>query len=168
MVTGGAGFIGSATIRHLVATGAAVVNVDHMGYAATEGSTRAVAHSPLYCFERADIRDPAALQGVLARHQPDAVLHLAAQTHVDRSIDSPVPFIDHNVLGTTRLLEAVRAYWSALPDRRRNAFRFVHVSTDEVFGSLGLDDTPFDRSSRYLPNSPYAASKAASDHVARA
>jgi dTDP-glucose 4,6-dehydratase len=165
LVTGGAGFIGSAVVRRAVADGDAVVNLDALTYAACLDNVASVADDPLYAFEHADIRDRAALDRILAEHMPDAILHLAAESHVDRSIDGPGAFIDTNVTGTYTLLEAARAYWTGRghPD----AFRFHHVSTDEVYGTLGetgafTEDTP------YAPNSPYSASKAASDHLVRA
>jgi dTDP-glucose 4,6-dehydratase len=165
LVTGGAGFIGSAVVRLAVARGHAVVNLDALTYAACLDNVASVAGSPLYAFEQADIRDRAALDRVLATHRPDAIMHLAAESHVDRSIDGPGDFIDTNVTGTFNLLEAARAYWTRAG--KPDGFRFHHISTDEVFGSLGetgqfTEDTP------YAPNSPYSASKAASDHLVRA
>jgi dTDP-glucose 4,6-dehydratase len=165
LVTGGAGFIGSAVVRLAVARGYDVVNLDALTYAACLDNVASVASSPLYAFEQADIRDRAALDRVLAAHRPDAIMHLAAESHVDRSIDGPGDFIDTNVTGTFNLLEAARAYWTRAG--KPDAFRFHHISTDEVFGSLGAtgqftEDTP------YAPNSPYSASKAASDHLVRA
>jgi dTDP-glucose 4,6-dehydratase len=165
LVTGGAGFIGSAVIRLAVARGRSVVNVDALTYAASLENVSSVAASPLYRFELADIRDRAALDRVFATHQPDAVIHLAAESHVDRSIDGSGAFIATNVTGTHVLLEAARAYWTA---RGRPAgFRFLHVSTDEVFGSLGQSGK-FSEQTPYAPRSPYSASKAASDHLVRA
>ncbi|MCC5991813.1 MAG: dTDP-glucose 4,6-dehydratase [Rhodobacteraceae bacterium] len=165
LVTGGAGFIGSAVLRLAVARGHHVVNLDALTYAACLKNVASVADSPLYAFEHADIRDRTALSRIFATHQPDAVMNLAAESHVDRSIDGPGDFISTNVTGTYELLEAARAYWAGRgrPDR----FRFHHISTDEVFGSLGpegvfTEDTPYD------PRSPYSASKAASDHLVRA
>jgi len=165
LVTGGAGFIGSAVIRQAVPAGHKVVNLDALTYAACLENVAPVAASPRYVFEHADIRDRAALDRIFAAHQPDAVMHLAAESHVDRSIDGPKDFIETNVTGTFNLLEAARAYW--IGKDRPEAFRFHHISTDEVFGSLGesgvfTEDTP------YAPNSPYSASKAASDHLVRA
>ncbi len=165
LVTGGAGFIGSAVVRLAVARGHAVVNLDALTYAACLDNVASVADSPLYAFEHADIRDRAALDRIFARHRPDAVMHLAAESHVDRSIDGPGDFIETNITGTYTLLEAARAWWQQ--SGRPASFRFHHVSTDEVFGSLGpeglfTEDTP------YAPNSPYSASKAASDHLVRA
>ncbi len=168
IVTGGAGFIGSAVCRHLIGnTAAHVVNVDKLTYAANLRSLDPIAHSPRYSFVRADICDRAAMDSILARHAPDAVMHLAAESHVDRSISGSDEFIRTNVLGTHALLEAARAYWMRLAPERARAFRFLHVSTDEVYGSLGptgafREDTPYD------PSSPYSASKAASDHLASA
>jgi len=165
LVTGGAGFIGSAVVRRAVADGDAVVNLDALTYAACLDNVASVADDPLYSFDHADIRDRAALDRILAAHAPDAILHLAAESHVDRSIDGPGAFIETNVTGTYTLLEAARAYWTGRG--RPDAFRFHHVSTDEVYGTLGAtgaftEDTP------YAPNSPYSASKAASDHLVRA
>jgi dTDP-glucose 4,6-dehydratase len=165
MVTGGAGFIGSAVVRLAVARGHQVVNLDALTYAACLASLAPVAESPDYCFEKADIRDRSALDRIFAAHAPDAVLHLAAETHVDRSIDGPFAFIDTNVTGTFTLLEAARAHWSA--QGRPHGFRFLHVSTDEVFGTLGPTGR-FRETTAYAPRSPYAASKAASDHLVRA
>lgn len=165
LVTGGAGFIGSAVVRLAVARGHAVVNLDSLTYAACLDNVASVATSPLYAFEKADIRDRAALDRIFARHQPDAVLHLAAETHVDRSIDGPGEFISTNITGTYTLLEAARAYWTATG--RPEGFRFLHVSTDEVFGSLGATGQ-FTETTAYDPRSPYSASKAASDHLVRA
>lgn len=165
LVTGGAGFIGSAVVRRAIADGHAVVNLDALTYAACLDSVAMVAGDPAYAFEHADIRDRAALDRIFAAHAPDAVLHLAAESHVDRSIDGPGDFIDTNIRGTFTLLEAARGHWEG---RGRPAgFRFHHVSTDEVYGSLGptgqfTEETPYD------PRSPYAASKAASDHLVRA
>ncbi len=161
LVTGGAGFIGSAVVRLAVARGHQVVNLDALTYAACQDNVAAVAGSDLYAFEHADIRDRAALDRVFARHRPDAVMHLAAESHVDRSIDGPADFVQTNITGTFNLLEAARAY--ARPD----GFRFHHISTDEVFGSLGPEGQ-FTETSPYDPRSPYSASKAASDHLVRA
>ena len=167
LVTGGAGFIGSAVVRLAVARGHSVVNLDALTYAACLENVASVAESPLYAFEQADIRDPAALARVFEAHQPDAVMHLAAESHVDRSIDGPGVFIETNVMGTYNMLQAARSYWEA--KGRPESFRFHHISTDEVFGSLPADpavkfteDTPYD------PRSPYSASKASSDHLVRA
>ena len=167
LVTGGAGFIGSAVVRMAVARGHEVVNLDALTYAACLDNVASVADSPLYSFEHADIRDENALDRILAAHAPDAVMHLAAESHVDRSIDGPVDFIETNVLGTFHLLEAARAYWVA--QGRPDSFRFHHVSTDEVFGSLPDDaSVKFTESTPYDPRSPYSSSKAASDHLVRA
>ena len=165
LVTGGLGFIGSAVVRLAVARGHEVVNLDAVTYAACEGNVAPVAGSPLYSFERADIRDRAAVDRILGEHRPDAVMHLAAESHVDRSIDGPGAFVETNVDGTFQLLQAARAFWEG--QGRPEGFRFHHVSTDEVFGSLGAEglfteDTPYD------PRSPYSASKAASDHLVMA
>ena len=165
LVTGGAGFIGSAVIRLAIARGHEVVNVDALTYAACLENVASVSDSPLYKFAQVDIRDQDALAQVFEPHQPDAVMHLAAESHVDRSIDGPQTFIETNITGTYNMLEVARAYW--LERDRFKAFRFHHISTDEVYGSLGADglfteDTPYD------PRSPYSASKAASDHLVRA
>ncbi len=165
LVTGGAGFIGSAVVRQAVARGHAVVNLDALTYAANLENVASVADSPLYAFEHVDIRDRAALDRVLDRHRPDAILHLAAESHVDRSIDGPGAFIETNVTGTYNLLEAARAWWTR--EGRPEGFRFHHVSTDEVFGSLG-ETGQFTEATPYDPRSPYSASKAASDHLVRA
>ena len=165
LVTGGAGFIGSAVVRLAVARGYHVVNLDALTYAACLDNLASVADSPLYAFEHADIRDRDALDRIFATHAPDAVMHLAAESHVDRSIDGPGDFVSTNITGTYNLLEAARAYWGARG--RPEAFRFHHVSTDEVFGSLGAEGT-FTEDTPYDPRSPYSASKAASDHLVRA
>ncbi len=168
LVTGGAGFIGSAVVRLLIAeTTARVINLDSMTYAASGTALASVDGDPRYAFERADIRDADALAAAFARHRPDAVMHLAAESHVDRSIDGPEDFIQTNVVGTFRLLQAARAHWETLDGPVRAAFRFHHVSTDEVFGSLGPDGY-FTEHTAYDPRSPYSASKAASDHLVRA
>ena len=165
VVTGGAGFIGSAVVRLAVARGHEVVNLDAMTYAANAANVASVAASNLYSFEHADIRDRAALDRIFAIHVPDAVMHLAAESHVDRSIDGPADFIETNITGTFNLLEAARAQWTrrGKPD----SFRFHHISTDEVFGSLGPEGR-FTETTPYDPRSPYSASKAASDHLVRA
>jgi dTDP-glucose 4,6-dehydratase len=168
MVTGGAGFIGSAVCRLFVAElGASVLNVDKLTYAANPASLRPIENHPHYSFRRADICDRAAIAALMAEFAPDAVLHLAAESHVDRSIDGPDDFIKTNIDGTFAMLTAARGYWEKLPPARAKAFRFHHVSTDEVFGALGARGK-FTETSRYKPNSPYAASKAASDHLVRA
>ena len=169
LVTGGAGFIGSAVCRHLVLEHDwHVLNVDKLTYAANLESLAAIANHPNYRFVRADVCDRAALDAQFSEFLPNAVMHLAAESHVDRSIRGPEDFVRTNIDGTFALLEETRAYWSALPDEQRKSFRFVHVSTDEVYGSLGPADPPFSESTPYAPNSPYAASKAASDHLVRA
>lgn len=165
LITGGAGFIGSAVVRLAVAQGHSVVNLDALTYAACLENVASVADSPLYTFEQANICDRVALDRIFADHRPDAVMHLAAESHVDRSIDGPGAFIQTNITGTYTLLEAARAYWQGAG--KPAGFRFHHISTDEVFGSLGpagqfTEDTP------YAPRSPYSASKAGSDHLVRA
>ena len=165
LVTGGAGFIGSAVVRLAVARGHEVVNLDALTYAADLRNVAEVAASPLYVFEQADIRDRGALDRAFRVHRPDAVMHLAAESHVDRSIDGPLAFIETNVTGTCNLLEAARAHWQGRG--RPEGFRFHHVSTDEVFGSLGATGR-FTEATPYDPRSPYSASKAASDHLVRA
>lgn len=165
LITGGAGFIGSAVVRRAIAQGHEVVNLDALTYAACLDNVASVAHHPGYRFEHADIRERAALDRIFASNQPDAVMHLAAESHVDRSIDGPADFIETNVTGTFNLLEAARSYWQGRG--RPESFRFHHVSTDEVFGSLGPEGK-FTEETPYAPNSPYSASKAASDHLVRA
>ncbi|RMH49597.1 MAG: dTDP-glucose 4,6-dehydratase [Alphaproteobacteria bacterium] len=165
LVTGGAGFIGSAVVRQAIAAGHEVVNVDALTYAACLDNVAPVADAPGHHFVQADIRDRTAMDRILAEHAPDAIMHLAAESHVDRSIDGPAAFVETNIVGTFTLLEAALAHWQARG--RPDGFRFHHVSTDEVFGSLGptgrfTEETPYD------PRSPYSASKAASDHLARA
>jgi dTDP-glucose 4,6-dehydratase len=165
LVTGGAGFIGSAVVRHAVAKGHSVVNVDALTYAACLDNLKSIDNSPNYAFEHADIRDADAMARVFADHAPDAVMHLAAESHVDRSIDGPGAFIDTNVTGTYVLLDAARTYWEA--GGKSENFRFHHISTDEVYGTLG-ETGQFTETTPYAPNSPYSASKAASDHMVRA
>jgi dTDP-glucose 4,6-dehydratase len=167
LVTGGAGFIGSALVRRLVRTGHDVVNVDCLTYAGNLESLSDAATGRNHIFERVDIADADALHRVFTNYRPRTVLHLAAESHVDRSIDAPDKFIQTNVLGTGRLLQAARQYYEALAEGERARFRFIHVSTDEVFGSL-RDHGFFDETTPYAPSSPYSASKAASDHLARA
>ncbi len=168
LITGGAGFIGSALIRQLInETDATVINVDKLTYAGNLASLESISTSPRYHFVQADICDAAGMAAVLAEYQPTAVMHLAAESHVDRSIDGPGDFIQTNLVGTYTLLEAVRAYWMALPEVEKAAFRFQHISTDEVYGSLGETDL-FTETTPYQPNSPYSASKAGSDHLVRA
>ncbi len=169
LVTGGAGFIGSALIRHLIHdTTHSVVNVDSLTYAGNLDSLANVATSPRYRLEQADIADAARMAKIFSSHDPDAVLHLAAESHVDRSIDAPAIFVHTNVVGTAVLLEAARNHFEALPEERRQAFRFLHVSTDEVYGDLEADAPAFTERHPYQPSSPYSASKAGSDHLARA
>ena len=168
LVTGGAGFIGSNFIQlALGQPGVQILNLDKLTYAGNLDSLQTVAERPEYRFVRADLCDPAAVAQTVAEFQPDAIVHFAAESHVDRSIDGPAAFIQTNIIGTFNLLEAARQYWKELPPERKEAFRFLHVSTDEVYGSLGAtglftEDTP------YAPNSPYSASKASSDHLVRA
>jgi dTDP-glucose 4,6-dehydratase len=169
LVTGGAGFIGSAVCRHLVSTGAErVVNVDKLTYAGNLESLRAVSNSPSYVYRQIDICDDRALLELMRVEEIEAVMHLAAESHVDRSIDGPAAFIETNIVGTFRLLNAALAYWRELPSARRDAFRFHHISTDEVFGDLPFDSGIFTEETPYNPSSPYSASKAASDHLVRA
>lgn len=169
MITGGCGFIGSAVIRHLIAASDhAVVNIDKMTYAASETALDTARTDPRHTLIRADIADAEAMRAAFATYQPDMVMHLAAESHVDRSIDGPRDFIETNITGTFVLLEAARAYWTGLPATRKAAFRFHHISTDEVFGALDPTDPPFSETTPYDPRSPYSASKAASDHLVRA
>ncbi|MEY3949810.1 MAG: dTDP-glucose 4,6-dehydratase 2 [Verrucomicrobiota bacterium] len=168
LITGGAGFIGSNLARLALASGHAVTVVDKLTYAGNLSSLADFNGKPGFTFVRADICDAEAMRQAFADHRPDAVLHLAAESHVDRSIDGPGEFIATNVTGTFQLLQAALGYWRTLPGPSRDAFRFVHVSTDEVFGSLGPSDPAFNESTPYDPHSPYSASKAASDHLARA
>ncbi|HGH7135093.1 TPA: dTDP-glucose 4,6-dehydratase [Neisseria meningitidis] len=169
LVTGGAGFIGSAVVRHIINdTQDAVVNVDKLTYAGNLESLESLANHPRYAFEQVDICDRAALDRVFAEHQPDAVMHLAAESHVDRSIDGPAAFIETNIVGTYTLLEAARAYWHDMPSEKKAAFRFHHISTDEVYGDLHGTDDLFTETTPYAPSSPYSASKAYSDHLVRA
>lgn len=179
LVTGGAGFIGSAVIRHVIEnTKDLVVNLDKLTYAGSLESLKDVCDSGRYDFEQVDICDANELNRVFAEHQPDAVMHLAAESHVDRSIDGPAEFIQTNIVGTYTLLETARAYWNALSDERKQAFRFHHISTDEVYGDLphpndtsaacGQEFPLFTEETSYAPSSPYSASKASSDHLVRA
>ena len=169
LVTGGAGFIGSALIRHLIQdTEHSVLNLDKLTYAGNLESLAEVQSSDRYQFLQADIADRERVSEALLEFQPDAIMHLAAESHVDRSIDGPAEFIQTNIVGTYQLLEATRAYWQTLPEGRRQAFRFHHISTDEVYGDLhGVDDL-FTETTPYAPSSPYSASKASSDHLVRA
>lgn len=165
LVTGGAGFIGSAVVRQAITAGHEVVNLDALTYAACLANVASVSDSPNYSFEQADICDAAALTRILDQHKPDAIMHLAAESHVDRSIDGPGSFIETNITGTYTLLQAARSYWEG--QGRPDTFRFHHISTDEVFGSLGAEGQ-FTETTPYDPRSPYSASKAASDHLVRA
>ncbi len=168
LVTGGCGFIGSAFLRHVVGQGGTrAVNVDKLTYAANPDAVAGLADES-YTFVKADIGDREAMRAVFAKHRPDAVVNFAAETHVDRSIDGPLAFVETNVAATARFLVEANAYWRGLEGAARDAFRFLHVSTDEVFGALEADDPPFSETTAYAPNSPYAATKAASDHLVRA
>ncbi|EGR1119483.1 TPA: dTDP-glucose 4,6-dehydratase [Vibrio parahaemolyticus] len=169
LVTGGAGFIGSAVVRHIIRdTQDSVVNLDKLTYAGNLESLVDVADSERYYFEQVDICDRTELDRVFSEHQPDMVMHLAAESHVDRSIDGPAAFIETNVMGTYHLLEAARQYWSSLEEANKSAFRFHHISTDEVYGDLEGTDDLFTETTSYAPSSPYSASKASSDHLVRA
>ena len=169
LVTGGAGFIGSAVVRHIIEnTHDHVVNLDKLTYAGNPESLKGIDNNARYAFEQVDICDRSELDRIFSQYKPDAVMHLAAESHVDRSILGPGEFIQTNIVGTFQLLEAVRAFWSALPAAEQAAFRFLHVSTDEVYGSLSAAEPAFTETHRYEPNSPYSASKAASDHLVRA
>jgi len=169
LVTGGAGFIGSAVVRHIIAnTDDSVVNLDKLTYAGNLESLSSIDGNARYIFERADICDRAAVDRIILQHQPDAIMHLAAESHVDRSIDGPADFVQTNIVGTYTLLEAARQYFSTLDDMRKQVFRFHHVSTDEVYGDLEGTTDLFTESTPYEPSSPYSASKAASDHLVRA
>ena len=168
LVTGGAGFIGSAVVRHLInKLNCSVVNVDKLTYAGNLSSLSLVDQNLLYSFELADINDRTAITAILDKHQPDAIMHLAAESHVDRSIDGPSDFIQTNIVGTYSLLECARTYWYQLSGSKKDGFRFHHISTDEVFGSLG-ETGSFTEETAYDPRSPYSASKASSDHLVRA
>ena len=169
LVTGGAGFIGANFVLDWLADGGEpVVNLDKLTYAGNLRSLAPLAGDARHAFVRGDIGDTAAVGALLARHRPRAIVNFAAETHVDRSIRGPAAFVDTNVVGTLAFLECVREWWAGLPNSERSAFRFLHVSTDEVYGSLRADDPPFSETTSYAPNSPYAASKAASDHLVRA
>ena len=168
IVTGGAGFIGSALIRHLVQdTDHEVVNLDKLTYAGNLASLSEVEKDPRYSFIKLDICDRSGVAALISEFQPDAIMHLAAESHVDRSIDGPAAFIETNIVGTANLLECAWEYWSCLPEERKNKFRFQHISTDEVYGSLGSDGL-FSETTPYDPRSPYSASKASSDHLVMA
>jgi dTDP-glucose 4,6-dehydratase len=169
LVTGGAGFIGSNFVLAAVGqAGEPVLNLDKLTYAGSMKNVEALRGDARHTFVHGDIADRALVRGLLERHRPRAIVHFAAESHVDRSIEGPAEFVQTNVVGTFCLLEEARAYWSALPAQERAAFRFLHVSTDEVYGSLGPDDAAFNEQTPYAPNSPYSASKAASDHLVRA
>ncbi|SUP91911.1 dTDP-glucose 4,6-dehydratase [Vibrio owensii] len=169
LVTGGAGFIGSAVVRHIINhTQDSVINLDKLTYAGNLESLSEVSSHARYAFEQVDICDRVALERVFSQHQPDAVMHLAAESHVDRSIDGPAAFIETNIVGTYTLLEVARGYWSQLDDANKTAFRFHHISTDEVYGDLEGTDDLFTEETSYAPSSPYSASKASSDHLVRA
>ncbi|QKN83784.1 dTDP-glucose 4,6-dehydratase [Scandinavium goeteborgense] len=169
LVTGGAGFIGSAVARYIISeTTDSVVVVDKLTYAGNLASLASVSQNDRFAFEQVDICDRQALDGVFARHQPDLVMHLAAESHVDRSIDGPAAFIETNIVGTYTLLEAARGWWNTLADDKKSAFRFHHISTDEVYGDLHGSDDFFTETTPYAPSSPYSASKAGSDHLVRA
>ena len=167
LVTGGAGFIGSCQVRRLVGVGKRVVTLDALSYAGHTKSLGSALNAPNHRFEHADIRDRRAVRRIIALARPEAVIHLAAESHVDRSIDRPMDFVGTNVEGTVTLLDAATEYWDGLKKAERERFHFLHVSTDEVYGSLGTEGA-FTETTTYRPNSPYAASKAASDHFARA
>jgi dTDP-glucose 4,6-dehydratase len=168
LVTGGAGFIGSAVIRLLVGKGHYVINVDKLTYSGNLASLRDVENAPTYRFYQADICDQSTIARILAEESPDGIMHLAAESHVDRSIDGPAEFVETNVIGTFRLLNAVLDYWRGLDEVARERFRFHHISTDEVYGQLDLDGGHFTEETPYAPSSPYSASKAAADHFVRA
>jgi len=169
LVTGGAGFIGSALVRYIINnTDSSVVNLDKLTYAGNLESLKSVATNKRYYFEQADICSKIELERVFNEHKPDAIMHLAAESHVDRSIDSPDDFIQTNIVGTYNMLEVARSFWSGLSGTNKNSFRFHHISTDEVYGDLESDDDLFTEDTPYAPSSPYSASKAASDHLVRA
>ena len=169
LVTGGAGFIGSAVIRHIISsTQDYAINVDKLTYAGNLDSLLSVSDSDRYSFEQVDICDRAELDRVFSEHQPDVIMHLAAESHVDRSIDGPAAFIETNIVGTYTLLEAARQYWQGLSEERKRVFRFHHISTDEVYGDLEGPEDLFTEATPYAPSSPYSASKASSDHLVRA
>tara|TARA_Y100000992_G_scaffold99109_1_gene64137 strand:+ start:3693 stop:4721 length:1029 start_codon:yes stop_codon:yes gene_type:complete len=169
LITGGAGFIGSAVIRHIINnTSHSVVNVDNLTYAGNLDSLASVENESRYEFEKVDICNSLDIEHVLSKHKPDVIMHLAAESHVDRSIDGPSKFIETNIFGTYVLLEQSKEYWLSLDDKKKNNFKFHHVSTDEVYGDLGQKDSLFTEETPYAPSSPYSASKASSDHLVRA
>lgn len=169
LVTGGAGFIGSAVVRHIINdTQDSVVNVDKLTYAGNLASLESVANNPRHVFEQVDVCDRRELERIFTQYQPDAVMHLAAESHVDRSINGPAAFIETNIVGTYTLLDAALSYWSNLSTEKKSAFRFLHISTDEVYGDLADSQDLFTEVTPYAPSSPYSASKAASDHLVRA
>lgn len=169
LITGGAGFIGSAVVRHIINhTQDSVINVDKLTYAGNLESLTSVQDNSRYTFEQVDICDRAELERVFCEYQPDAVMHLAAESHVDRSIDGPAEFIETNIVGTYTILEVARSYWNRLSDDKKPVFRFHHISTDEVYGDLEGTEDLFTEQTPYAPSSPYSASKASSDHLVRA
>ncbi|MEY0151531.1 dTDP-glucose 4,6-dehydratase [Providencia rettgeri] len=169
LVTGGAGFIGSAVVRHIINnTNDAIINVDKLTYAGNLESLNSICENNRYTFIQADICDAQAITDIFKQHQPDAIMHLAAESHVDRSIDGPSEFIQTNIIGTYTLLESARQYWNQLPANKKAAFRFHHISTDEVYGDLESTTDLFTETTPYAPSSPYSASKASSDHLVRA
>lgn len=170
VITGGAGFIGSALIRHIITnTNNSVINLDKLTYAGNLESLDSIASSDRYFFEKVDICDGSALNRIFENYQPDAVMHLAAESHVDRSIDGPQAFIETNIVGTFQLLQSARQYWNSLSSEKKASFRFHHISTDEVYGDLGANSHHFfTEKTAYAPSSPYSASKASSDHLVRA
>jgi dTDP-glucose 4,6-dehydratase len=169
IITGGAGFIGSAVVRHIIEnTNESVINVDKLTYAGNTESLSLIDKSERYNFVHADICDAKVMADTFEKYKPDAVMHLAAESHVDRSIDGPADFMQTNIIGTFTLLEAARHYWSTLPENNKSAFRFHHISTDEVYGDLEGTDDLFTKETYYASSSPYSASKASSDHLVRA
>ncbi len=168
LITGGAGFIGSAVVRMAIDRGHEVINVDCLTYAANLQNLQSVSDNKLYSFAKKNICDADAIRSIIQKHQPDTIMHLAAESHVDRSIDAPGTFIDTNVIGTYNLLEATKEYWLKLNDKKQEYFKFLHVSTDEVYGDLSPTCPAFKETTAYNPSSPYSASKAASDHLVRA
>jgi len=167
MITGGCGFIGSAVCRMAAARGHQIINVDCLTYAANPKNVEMI-KGPNYIFENIDIRDRKAVNDAVEQHKPDAIIHLAAETHVDRSIDGPASFIETNIIGTFNLLHAARKYWDTLETEAKDTFRFHHISTDEVYGDLNMGSPAFTEDTAYDPSSPYSASKASSDHLVRA